>query len=85
MRFQKTKEKLIRFPLSTVVDTLAGSMLFGHAKGSFTSADCDCKGVFETANGTTLFLDELGTASLEVQAMLLSVLDTGFYSVQMSA
>lgn len=72
-------KKLIRFPLSTVVDTLAGSMLFGHAKGSFTSADCDCKGVFETANGTTLFLDELGTASLEVQAMLLSVLDTGFY------
>ena len=74
-------KKLVRLPLSTVVDTLAGSTFFGHAKGSFTSADSDCKGVFEKANGTTLFLDELGTASLEVQAMLLSVLDTGVFKM----
>ena len=72
-------KKLIRLPLSTVVDTLAGSMFFGHAKGAFTSADNECKGVFERASDTTLFLDELGSASLDVQKMLLSVLDTGYF------
>ena len=72
-------KKLVRLPLSTVVDTLAGSVFFGHAKGAFTSAECDSKGVFERASETTLFLDELGSASLDVQKMLLSVLDTGYF------
>ena len=71
------QKKLISLPLSTVVDSLAGSTFFGHTKGSFTSADCDCRGVFEAANGSTLFLDQLGTASLDIQAMLLTVLETG--------
>lgn len=74
---ENKRKKLISLPLSTVVDSLAGSTFFGHAKGSFTSADCECKGVFEAANGSTLFLDELGSASLDIQAMLLTVLETG--------
>ena len=50
------------------------SELFGHRKGSFTGADSDRKGVFESAEGGILFLDEIGEASPRVQAALLRVL-----------
>lgn len=50
---------------------LAPSELFGHLKGSFTSAVSDKKGVFELANGGTVFLDEVGNLSYEVQVQLL--------------
>jgi transcriptional regulator with PAS, ATPase and Fis domain len=57
---------------------IAESHLFGHMKGSFTGANCDQKGVFEDSDQTTLFLDEIAELSLEVQAKLLRVLDSGF-------
>ena len=50
---------------------LAPSELFGHLKGSFTSAISDKKGVFEEACGGTVFLDEIGNLSYEVQMQLL--------------
>ncbi len=50
---------------------LAPSELFGHLKGSFTSAIADKKGVFEQAGGGTVFLDEVGNLSYEVQVQLL--------------
>jgi two-component system response regulator HydG len=53
---------------------LAPSELFGHLKGSFTSAIADKKGVFEQAKGGTVFLDEVGNLSYEVQIQLLRVL-----------
>jgi two-component system response regulator HydG len=53
---------------------LAPSELFGHLKGSFTSAIADKKGVFETARGGTVFLDEVGNLSYGVQVQLLRVL-----------
>ena len=70
-------KKMVSVSLSTIVETLAESAFFGHIRGSFTNADCECSGCFETADGTTLFLDELGVASLSMQAMLLTVLETG--------
>lgn len=53
---------------------LAPSELFGHLKGSFTSAIGDKKGVFEQAGGGTVFLDEVGNLSYEVQIQLLRAL-----------
>ena len=53
---------------------LAPSELFGHIKGSFTSAIDNKTGVFELANGGTVFLDEVGNLHYEVQAQLLRTL-----------
>ena len=74
----ESKEKeLVRRSLSTVVESLAESTFFGHVKGSYTSAEHEEIGLFEKADGSTLFIDELGVASLDMQAMLLTVLETG--------
>jgi len=58
---------------STPSDLLE-STLFGHVKGAFTSAVASKKGLFEVANGGTIFLDEIGTMSLDTQAKILRVL-----------
>jgi sigma54-dependent transcription regulator len=51
--------------------------MFGHRKGAFTGADRDKPGLLETANGSTLFLDELTEMSLPLQAKLLRVIQDG--------
>lgn len=53
------------------------SELFGHEKGAFTGAADSRKGYFETVNGGTIFLDEIGEMPLGTQARLLRVLETG--------
>ncbi|MGE5217644.1 MAG: sigma-54-dependent transcriptional regulator [Chloroflexota bacterium] len=57
-----------------LTETLLASELFGHVRGAFTGAVSDKKGVFESAQGGTCFLDEIGNISLENQAKLLRTL-----------
>jgi transcriptional regulator with PAS, ATPase and Fis domain len=59
---------------SALVDTLLESQLFGHVRGAFTGATETRPGLFEYANGGTVFLDEIGETSLHMQAKLLRVI-----------
>ena len=59
---------------SAMVDTLLESQLFGHVRGAFTGATDTRPGLFEYANGGTVFLDEVGETSLPMQAKLLRVI-----------
>lgn len=59
---------------AAIPSELIESELFGHEKGSFTSAIKQKKGKFELANGGTLFLDEIGDMSLNAQAKVLRAL-----------
>ncbi|PKN41802.1 MAG: sigma-54-dependent Fis family transcriptional regulator [Deltaproteobacteria bacterium HGW-Deltaproteobacteria-18] len=61
---------------SAIPDTLLESELFGHVKGAFTGAKDSRAGFFEIANGGTIFLDEIGDASPNLQAKLLRVMQS---------
>ncbi|MFQ5900666.1 MAG: sigma-54-dependent transcriptional regulator [Thermodesulfobacteriota bacterium] len=58
-------------------ETLLESELFGHRKGAFTGAVEDKKGIFEIADGGTIFLDEIGETSHQMQIKLLRVIEAG--------
>ncbi len=60
-----------------IAETLLESELFGHTRGSFTGAVSDAKGLFEQAQGGTVFLDEIGETSPALQVKLLRALEEG--------
>ncbi|MGB1972230.1 MAG: sigma-54-dependent transcriptional regulator [Flavobacteriaceae bacterium] len=71
---QRSKQPLIEVNCAAIPSELIESELFGHIKGSFTSAIKDRKGKFEIAHNGTLFLDEIGDLSLSAQAKVLRAL-----------
>jgi DNA-binding NtrC family response regulator len=73
----RTKAAFVAVNCGAITETLLESELFGHVKGSFTGATADKRGLFEEANGGTIFLDEIGETSLAVQVKLLRVLQEG--------
>jgi DNA-binding NtrC family response regulator len=62
--------------LGSIAESLFESELFGHKKGAFSGANDDRAGRFQAADGGTLFLDEIGNLNLQLQAKLLSVLES---------
>jgi len=71
---QRSEGPLIEVNCAAIPSELIESELFGHEKGSFTSAVAQRKGKFELAEGGTLFLDEVGDMSLSAQAKVLRAL-----------
>ena len=70
---RRTKE-MVAVDMGAITESLFESELFGHTKGSFTDAYADRPGKFETADHSTLFLDEIGNLHYHLQAKLLTVL-----------
>jgi len=73
----RNKRPLVKVNCAALPAELIESELFGREKGAFTGATTSQVGRFELANNSTLFLDEIGELSLELQAKLLRVLESG--------
>jgi DNA-binding NtrC family response regulator len=73
----RTSGAFVAVNCGAITETLLESELFGHVKGSFTGATGDKRGLFEEANGGTIFLDEIGETSLALQVKLLRALQEG--------
>lgn len=71
---ERNKGPMVEVNCAAIPSELIESELFGHKKGSFTGAVADKAGKFETANGGTIFLDEIGDMSLSAQAKVLRAL-----------
>lgn len=74
---RRGNEQLVTINCGAIPRHLEESEFFGHVKGAFTGAHVSKQGILESAHGSTVFLDEIGELSLNVQAKLLRVLDSG--------
>lgn len=76
---QRKDRAMVTLNCAALPPNLVESELFGHEKGAFTGALTQRKGRFETAHGSTIFLDEIDSLSLETQSKLLRVLQQGTF------
>lgn len=74
---QRANQNFVTINCSAFSKELLESEMFGHKAGAFTGATRDQKGLFDEANNGTIFLDEIGEMSLELQSKLLRVLESG--------
>ncbi len=74
---RRSSKEMITVNCGAIPEGIFESEVFGHEKGSFTGADRQRKGYFETADGGTVFLDEIGEMPLSAQVKILRILDTG--------
>lgn len=72
----KTKDNFYHLNCAAISDTMIESELFGHMKGAFTGADSRKIGLFEKANGGTIFLDEVATMSVNMQNKIITAIET---------
>lgn len=72
----RRRKKFLSINCAAIPETLMESELFGHAKGSFTGAYADKKGLLTEGEGGTVFLDEIGKLPMSMQGKLLHFLDT---------
>ncbi len=73
----RRKQPFIALDCTVVTESLFESEVFGHERGAFTGSAGTKEGLFEVADGGTLFIDEIGEATLNMQAKLLRVLEMG--------
>lgn len=73
----RSKKDMVSVNCAAIPESLIEAELFGHVKGAFTGATQDRAGLIESADGSTLFLDEIGELPLEAQSRLLRVLQEG--------
>jgi len=76
---QRAQKPFVVVECAALQEELLQSELFGHERGAFTGADRRKAGLFEVADGGTIFLDEIGEVSPATQVKLLRVLDTGAF------
>ncbi len=74
---KRARQPMVYVNCAALPETIAESELFGHQKGAFSGAVSDRRGKFELANGGTIFLDEIGELSLNLQAKILRTLQNG--------
>ena len=73
----RSEKDMVSVNCAAIPESLIEAELFGHVKGAFTGATQDRAGLIESADGSTLFLDEIGELPLEAQSRLLRVLQEG--------